>query len=371
LVRRVRSAVGSWRVPAVGWPASLIRCLRSTSGRRRRAVGWAVSVFVLVASVTAGAASAAASLPGGVGEPQLGALPLGAPDPDAEQSVIRSSLMPGESLSSGQSLHSPSGRYRLTLEAGGNLVLYDMASRAGWAGSAGVGAGVGAKLPALAESGWSFDAGLAGGDVPVALWDARTSGASAWALVMRHDGDLVLLAGAAETVWSSRTVDRPGAYLSVLDDGTVTVGHPDGRVLWTVGTSTPDVGLVGVRHVVYSRGGQRVWLIDADGALFDTYPVSGRATSPAVGSYKVFSKSQYTSSPKTPVTMRDMVRFVKPTTGLAIGFHSIPRTYSGAPIQTVDELGQAQSAGCVRQDDAKARHLFDWAPIGTPVVVIG
>ena len=353
MVRRVRSAVGSWWVPAVGW---------------------AVSVVVLVAGVTAGAASAAASLPGGVGEPQLGALPLGAPDLDAEQPAIRSSLMPGESLSSGQSLHSPSGRYRLTLEAVGNLVLYDMASRAGWAGStgsAGVGAGAGAKLPALAESGWPFDVGLAGGDVPVALWDARTSGASAWALVMRHDGDLVLLAGAAETVWSSRTVDRPGAYLSVLDDGTVSVGYPDGRVLWTAGTSTPDVGLVGVRHVVYSRGGQRVWLIEADGALFDTYPVSGRATSPAVGSYEVFSKSQYTSSPKTPVTMRDMVRFVKATTGLAIGFHSIPRTYSGVPIQTVDELGQAQSAGCVRQDDAKARHLFDWAPIGTPVVVIG
>ncbi|WP_419921777.1 L,D-transpeptidase [Candidatus Poriferisodalis sp.] len=141
-------------------------------------------------------------------------------------------------------------------------------------------------------------------------------------------------------------------------------------MLWTAGTSTPDVGLAGTKHVVYNRSAQRMWLIEADGTLFDTYPVSGRATSPAPGSYSVFSKSQYSSSPKAPVTMRHMVRFVKATTGLAIGFHSIPRTYAGLPIQTVAQLGQPRSAGCVRQDDTKAQQLFGWAPIGTPVVVV-
>ena len=119
-----------------------------------------------------------------------------------------------------------------------------------------------------------------------------------------------------------------------------------------------------------SPSGRYRLTLQSDGEFFDTYPVSGRATSPSPGSYSVFSKSQYSSSPRTPVTMRHMVRFVKGITGLDIGFHSIPRTYAGAPIQTVDNLGQPRSAGCVRQDDAKARQLFDWAPLGTPVVVI-
>ena len=271
--------------------------------------------------------------------------------------MTRNSLLPGERLSTGGSLASPSGRYRLTLQSDGNLVLYDTA-------------GIPAQ-PRFMPAGWAADVGIAAGDVPFALWDARIDVPGS-TLIMRPDGDLVVQAGgdSEEPVWHTRTADRPGAYLSVRNDGAVTIGYADGRVLWSAGTTTPEVGLAGSKHVVYDRGGQRMWLIEADGTLFDTYPVSGRATSPSVGSYSVFSKSQYSSSPKTPVTMRHMVRFVKGTTGLDIGFHSIPRTYAGIPIQTVDDLGQPRSAGCVRQDDTKAQQLFDWAPIGTPVVVI-
>ena len=274
---------------------------------------------------------------------------------DTDRSMTRSSLLPGERLSAGGWLASPSGRYRLMLQSDGNLVLYDTA-------------GVAAQFMPVA---WAADVGIAAGDVPLALWDARIDVPGS-TLIMRPDGDLVVQAGgdSDEPVWHTRTAGRPGAFLSVRNDGAVTIGYSNGRVLWTAGTSTPNLGLAGTKHVVYNRTGQRVWLIEANGALFDTYPVSGRATSPAVGSYSVFSRSQYSSSPKTPVTMRHMVRFVKGTTGLDIGFHSIPRTYAGAPIQTVAELGQPRSAGCVRQDDAKAQQLFDWAPIGTPVVVI-
>ena len=311
----------------------------------------AVALLVAVASWT----SAAAASPR-IGEPLIPELPF-----DADRSVTRSSLLPGEQLSAGGSLASPNGRYRLTLQFGGNLVLYDTA-------------GVVTQSAAAAFAGWTADVGIAAGDVPLALWDARID-APGSTLVMRPDGDLVVLAevmpaDSAEPIWHTRTADRPGAFLSVRNDGAVTIGYSDGRVLWSAGTSTPEVGLAGTKHVVYDRTGQRMWLIEADGSLFDTYPVSGRATSPSVGAYEVFSKSQYTSSPRTPVTMRHMVRFVKGTTGLDIGFHSIPRSYAGTPIQTVDQLGQPRSAGCVRQDDTKAQQLFDWAPIGTAVVVI-
>ena len=306
-----------------------------------------VAVALLVAVASGMSAAAATPLIAEPLKPQLA--------PDVDRAVTHSSLLPGEQLSTGRSLHSPSGRYRLTLQLNGNLVLYDTA-------------GVAAQfMPA----GWTVDVGIADGNVPFALWDARTDVPGSM-LIMRPDGDLVMHSRGDpdEPVWHTRTADRPGAFLSVSDDGAVTVGYSDGRVLWSAGTSTPAVGLAGTKHVVYDRGGQRMWLIEADGTLFDTYPVSGRATSPAVGAYSVFSKSQYSSSPRTPVTMRHMVRFVKGITGLDIGFHSIPRTYAGLPIQTVADLGQPRSAGCVRQDDTKAQQLFDWAPIGTPVVVI-
>ena len=65
-----------------------------------------------------------------------------------------------------------------------------------------------------------------------------------------------------------------------------------------------------------------------------------------------------------------MVRFVKPAGRAATGFHSIPVTWNGTPIQTVDELGQFRSSGCVRQRNDKAKQLYDWAPIGTPVIVV-
>ena len=293
--------------------------------------------------------------------------------------------MPGESLHAGESIRSANGRYQLSLHHNGNLVLYDTAGTRA--------AGASDHTPAPE---W-FDANLAHGSAPTALWDTRTAGTEAAVLVMSDDGDLHLRAGTpamspstaspasftepagliaqpaepAPVLWRSRTAERPGAYLTVHDNGAVTVGYSDGRVLWTAGTSTPDVGLGGARHVVFDRTVQRVWLIEADGSLYDTYPVSGRATWPRPGSYEVFSKSRWSSSPKAHVTMEHMVRFVKGPPGLLdVGFHSIPRTYGNYPVQTVDELGQPRSAGCVRQDDAKAVQLYQWAPIGTPVVVI-
>jgi lipoprotein-anchoring transpeptidase ErfK/SrfK len=62
-----------------------------------------------------------------------------------------------------------------------------------------------------------------------------------------------------------------------------------------------------------------------------------------------------------------MVRFARGQR-LAIGFHAIP-TANGRPIQGVDELGQYRSHGCVRQAPGDAARLYDWAPLGTTVVV--
>lgn len=119
------------------------------------------------------------------------------------------------------------------------------------------------------------------------------------------------------------------------------------------------------RRVVYSNSRQRVWMYEADGSLVHSYPVSGRRGMPRPGIYAVFSRS--TRAYSGSVHMDWMVRFAHGR-NLAIGFHAIPVGRRG-PIQSLGELGQFRSHGCVRQAPADARRMWDFAPLGTKVVV--
>ncbi len=87
----------------------------------------------------------------------------------------------------------------------------------------------------------------------------------------------------------------------------------------------------------------------------------------------MFSRSSYTCNIKNPaLCWRFMVRFTKGPDGDNIGFHEIPTdTRTGDKLQSTSELGEALSAGCVRQAPADASYMWDWAPIGTQVVVLG
>ena len=104
-------------------------------------------------------------------------------------------LMPaGASLSSGQSLISPTGRYRLTLQSDGNLVEYTAGGTAAWSASTG------------------------------------PSGAMA---VMQGDGNFVVYDAASRALWSSQTSGKPGAYLWQSDDGQLSVLSVTGAAtLW-------------------------------------------------------------------------------------------------------------------------------------------
>ncbi len=127
------------------------------------------------------------------------------------------------------------------------------------------------------------------------------------------------------------------------------------------------------KRIIYSNSAQRVWLINADETLHDTYLVSGRVGIPHYATYKVFSKSVNAWAPYGGITMKYMVRFVRPYTWdnkWSYGFHAIPRYADGRPLQTEDQLGTHLSGGCVRQSDAKAYALYQWAPIGTTVHAI-
>lgn len=112
--------------------------------------------------------------------------------------------------------------------------------------------------------------------------------------------------------------------------------------------------------------GQRVWLVDEGETVVGGWPVSGRAGFPKPGTYRVFSKSRVSSS--GPLKLEYMTRFLKASSGLAVGFHAIP-TRRGAPIQTEGQLGSFTSRGCVRQRPQDAAVLWEFAPIGTMVTV--
>ena len=129
------------------------------------------------------------------------------------------------------------------------------------------------------------------------------------------------------------------------------------------------------RRVVYSKSHMRVWTVEADGSVSKTHLVSGRRTwnQPTPGTYSVFSRSQYTCNITNPyICWRYMVRFTKGPEGDNIGFHEIPTdTRTGYKLQSLSQLGQALSGGCVRQAPDDAAFMWSWAPVGTRVVVLG
>ncbi len=124
------------------------------------------------------------------------------------------------------------------------------------------------------------------------------------------------------------------------------------------------------RRVVYSKSIQRVWLVEDDGSLFNTHRVSGRMDQPDPGFYRVNSQSIFTcSNIHTDICMRFFVRFAVSRRGNGIGFHEIP-VQNGQPLQTEEQLGSPLSGGCVRQSTADAILMWNWAQVGTVVVVL-
>jgi hypothetical protein len=103
-------------------------------------------------------------------------------------------LNPGDSLPVGGSIPSLDGRFTLTLQADGNLVLYHT------------------------------------GGAP-AGWATGTVGRAVTQAIMQADGNFVLY-GPAGPIWSTGTHGHPGSYLVVQNDGNVVIFGPGGP-LWS------------------------------------------------------------------------------------------------------------------------------------------
>jgi len=104
-------------------------------------------------------------------------------------------LASGSSLAAGQSITSDNGRYKLELQADGNLVL---------SGPTGVG------------------------------WSSDTAGKGGTHADMQADGNFVLYTADNGVVWRTDTADKPGAHLVLQDDRNIVIYAADGTtVLWT------------------------------------------------------------------------------------------------------------------------------------------
>jgi lipoprotein-anchoring transpeptidase ErfK/SrfK len=121
------------------------------------------------------------------------------------------------------------------------------------------------------------------------------------------------------------------------------------------------------RRIVYCISCQQVWLVEEDEYVFSSYAVSGRRGFPRTGTYKVIRKVH----PGMSHELR-LPYFVGFTFGNTtdVGFHGIPVRPNGTQIQSDSQLGSYRSSGCVRQNQTDARRLWDFAPMGTKVVVI-
>lgn len=122
------------------------------------------------------------------------------------------------------------------------------------------------------------------------------------------------------------------------------------------------------RRVVFSQGRQRVWLIGDNEKVKRTYLVSGSVYDNLdPGSYQVYSRSEQAWGIDDSGTMKYFVRFAQGDRA-AIGFHDIP-VDDGKPVQSLSQLGTPLSHGCIRQKEADAVALWEFAPLGTDVVV--
>jgi peptidoglycan hydrolase-like protein with peptidoglycan-binding domain len=125
------------------------------------------------------------------------------------------------------------------------------------------------------------------------------------------------------------------------------------------------------KRIVYSRRMQRVWAVDDDGRIVRSWLVSGSQYENEVpGTHQIISKSDVSTAWNGRAWLPLMMRWYKTDIGY-LGFHAIPiHRDDGTRYQTEAELGTRLSGGCQRQAERDAQFLWDFAPVGTTVVVL-
>jgi peptidoglycan hydrolase-like protein with peptidoglycan-binding domain len=156
-------------------------------------------------------------------------------------------------------------------------------------------------------------------------------------------------------------------------DGAVdALGYPLSSVASSGGDAPPLPSNSGSgRRLVYQRAGQRVWAVADDESIIRSWLISGsKYDNETPGIHEVYSRSEMSTAWNGQAWLPMMVRWLKTDIG-AIGFHALPlHVEDDSPYQTEAELGTRLSGGCQRQANLDAQFTWDFAQIGTKVVVI-
>ncbi|MDN0195165.1 hypothetical protein [Streptomyces sp. S.PNR 29] len=144
-------------------------------------------------------------------------------------------------------------------------------------------------------------------------------------------------------VSSSPTVSAPAAPARKSDPAALPAGSGSGE------------------RVVYSVGGDRVWLVGAADKVTRTFKVAPSAVDPAPGTYTVTSRSnRVTGSDGIPV--EHVVRFTS-VGGVVIGFSAAVDTSVATP-------DPGMKTGGIRESRADGDAMWRFATIGRKVVVV-
>ncbi len=112
-------------------------------------------------------------------------------------------VKPGEGMRAGESYGSCNGRFVLTLQGDGNLVLRDKSQNG------------------------------------KAIWATSTSGSDGYAATFQTDGNLVLYGHYQNALWSAHTNGKGGVRLDFQDDGNVVLYDAQSNAVWSTGTANP------------------------------------------------------------------------------------------------------------------------------------
>jgi hypothetical protein len=123
------------------------------------------------------------------------------------------------------------------------------------------------------------------------------------------------------------------------------------------------------RRIVFDQSEQRVWLVSSSGKARRSYLVTGSNRHNVMpGVYSVKSRTRYARTYRGGGTLEYFVKFTQGRTA-AIGFHAVTRRTNGTLVYAREDLGTARTPGCVELWRSDARSLWEFAPVGTRVVV--
>jgi hypothetical protein len=120
------------------------------------------------------------------------------------------------------------------------------------------------------------------------------------------------------------------------------------------------------RLIIVDRENQQTLLCGQNRAILRTCPCATGIYYPTPGTYRVYEKIPSAKSLFDDSRFSYFVVFQKSETGYMVGFHSIPVFPDGRPA---GGLGKPNSHGCVRLSRDAAKDLYEWAQLGTRVIV--